>query len=131
MGDVSAQFFAASPEERADGGERTDAPRDPRGGCGSDGHPQIPLRHTRLAIRPPSRAKAAIRAAFALFDRTRIATGNGSAGSERVHQIRHRLWGHARHLSVRHHLLSLLGGRGEELSRDVAHGGEPRPFGVH
>jgi hypothetical protein len=66
MGDVSAQFFAASPEERADGGERTDAPRDPRGGCGSDGHPQIPLRHTRLAIRPPSRAKAAIRAAFAL-----------------------------------------------------------------
>jgi hypothetical protein len=67
MGDVSAQFFAASPEEREDGGERTDAPRDPRGGCGSDGHPPVPLRHTRLAIRPPSRAKAAtICAAFAL-----------------------------------------------------------------
>src|SRR3712207_9017655 len=46
----------------------------------------------------------------------------------RVHQIRNRLWGHAGHLSVRHHLLSLLGGSGEELSRDVAHGDDPRPF---
>jgi hypothetical protein len=68
--------------------------------------------------------------AFAL-DGGRIATGYSSAGSEGVHQIRNRPWGQAGHLSVRHHLLSLLEGGGEELSRDVTHGDDPVLSGVH